>query len=419
MNKTTRRILPLLASTLLAGCQTTNYAEQASAAQAAGDYRQAAALWVKDGESSSPGASLSYLLAEQLYRDKLDDPAQAAVYAGKAYYLSPWSPGAARKAYLQALRQQNQSDAEARVQRFDGLYGKYFGRAPVPFPTAHNLLAQKSFDPDHMLMNRACGKPPAQVSYGGDGRSWELCVYQANLARLGAFRGAVIAAGLPEYQPALDQALAEGRDLLALTQKQPDEPAPAGESVDVVGAIGKLLQGVGAGTGGQNGAAMQVAGETMTGGQPVMPDMSATPAAAAADAPSPAAPSAKAASNQQLYNAALAKEESQVQQQQQAIQQAQTQRRAFATQCLHVDKNWLDTVGYQHAVISNGCQDDVWAYYTDSHGAGEGGVVKSGDRREFVFKNRGFGWMTQLKGCILKYDIGRQCAGKLDGLGAY
>ena len=114
------------------------------------------------------------------------------------------------------------------------------------------------------------------------------------------------------------------------------------------------------------------------------------------------------------------------QQREQAAQERATQQQAFATQCLSVRQNYVEPGNpalavreTQHFVLQNRCSDDVWAFITDSGGNGQGGVVGAGDTREFIFYNKGHGWMKDYKGCIAKYDVDHQCAGNADGLGAY
>jgi hypothetical protein len=45
--------------------------------------------------------------------------------------------------------------------------------------------------------------------------------------------------------------------------------------------------------------------------------------------------------------------------------------------------------------------------------------VGAGDSREFIFYNKGQGWMKDYKRCIAENDVDHQCAGNADGLGAY
>jgi hypothetical protein len=122
-------------------------------------------------------------------------------------------------------------------------------------------------------------------------------------------------------------------------------------------------------------------------------------------------------------------EEQQRQTQQRLEQQAQeraTQEKAFATQCLKVRENYIEKGDpslsireTQHFKLQNLCAEDVWAFIIDRDGRGEGGVVASGDVREFVFFDKGSGWMKDYKGCIVKYDVDHACAGGAGGLGAY
>jgi hypothetical protein len=122
-------------------------------------------------------------------------------------------------------------------------------------------------------------------------------------------------------------------------------------------------------------------------------------------------------------------EEQQRETQQRLEQQAQeraTQEKAFATQCLKVRENYIEKGDpslsireRQHFKLQNSCAEDVWAFITDRDGRGQGGVVASGDEREFVFFDRGSGWMKDYRGCIVKYDVDHACAGAAGGLGAY
>jgi hypothetical protein len=107
-------------------------------------------------------------------------------------------------------------------------------------------------------------------------------------------------------------------------------------------------------------------------------------------------------------------------------QERATQQRAFATQCLKVQANYiqpgnpsLNIREVQHFTLKNNCTDDVWAFIMDRTGNGEGGVVGAGNTREFVFFDKGHGWMKDYKGCIVKYDVDHQCEGNENGLGGY
>jgi hypothetical protein len=122
-------------------------------------------------------------------------------------------------------------------------------------------------------------------------------------------------------------------------------------------------------------------------------------------------------------------QEQQRETQQRLEQQAEeraAQQKAFATQCLKVRENYIEKGNpslsirdVQHFRLQNTCSDDVWAYITDRGGHGDGGVVASGDVRDFVFFDKGSGWIKDYKGCIVKYDVDHNCAGSASGLGAY
>jgi|HubBroStandDraft_1064217.scaffolds.fasta_scaffold04410_6 hypothetical protein len=114
------------------------------------------------------------------------------------------------------------------------------------------------------------------------------------------------------------------------------------------------------------------------------------------------------------------------QQREQEAQERATQQRAFATQCLSVRQNSIEQGNpslsirdSQHFVIHNSCSDDVWAFITDNAGNGQGGDVPPSQDREFVFFNKGHGWMKEFRGCISKYDVDHQCEGDAQGLGGY
>ena len=95
--------------------------------------------------------------------------------------------------------------------------------------------------------------------------------------------------------------------------------------------------------------------------------------------------------------------------QQKANEQAATQRKAFATQCLRANSDFVDNGGFQHVVIQNSCSDGVSGRCSRTIKATErGGAVDSGQTREFVFKNRGAGWIRRYWGCIAKYDVSRE-----------
>jgi hypothetical protein len=74
----------------------------------------------------------------------------------------------------------------------------------------------------------------------------------------------------------------------------------------------------------------------------------------------------------------------------------------------------------QKVQMTNTCGEPVWAFLMDrANKAGEGGLVEPGEVHEFVFFDKGNGWMTHYHGCIMRYDVDRQCVGKADGLGDY
>jgi hypothetical protein len=123
--------------------------------------------------------------------------------------------------------------------------------------------------------------------------------------------------------------------------------------------------------------------------------------------------------NAQQQAQAQAAQQAAFEAQQKVNDDAATQRKAFATQCLRASSDFVDAGGFQHVVMGNSCADDVWALLKDNQGNGEGGVVDSGQTREFVFKNRGAGWIRRYWGCIAKYDVDRECVGQTGGLGAY